>query len=171
MKKLDQRGVIGHIEILVIVVVVAVAGFAVWRITSSKDEPLTNQQTTGSADIVNPADTKFELAQKAQLIDLDRDGIPLCIGENTTDCESKELDNDFDNDGLNDQVDTDDDNDGIPDTEDTDKDNDGIEDVDENDYDNDGIEDSQDPDDDNDGIKDTEDSDNGGTNGGELQNN
>jgi len=161
MKMLDQRGVIGHIEIIVIALVVVVAGFAVWRITTSGDEPLTNQQTVTPTDTLSPADLKFQQAQKAQLIDLDRDGIPLCTAEITTACESKELDSDFDNDGLSDQVDTDDDNDGIPDTEDTDKDNDGIEDVDENDYDNDGIEDSQDPDKDNNGVRDSEEKDGG----------
>ncbi len=159
MNKLDQRGVIGHIEILVIALVIAVGGFGIWRVTSSNEEPVANQQSASTIETTSPADVNFELAKKAQLIDLDRDGTPLCVGDNTTNCESKELDNDFDNDGLSDQVDTDDDNDGIEDSQDTDKDNDGIEDADESDFDNDGIDDSEDPDDDNDGIKDSEDSD------------
>lgn len=54
-------------------------------------------------------------------------------------------DDDYDNDGLRNNVDSDDDDDGIPDSEDTDDDNDGIPDSNDGDDDNDGIPDPDDP--------------------------
>ena len=51
---------------------------------------------------------------------------------------------DFDRDGVNNNIDTDDDNDGVPDSVDTDDDNDGTPDDQDTDDDNDGIPDSQD---------------------------
>jgi len=85
-------------------------------------------------------------------------------------------DDDFDNDGIINDLDYDDDNDGIEDDEDEDDDNDGINDVEDEDDDNDGvtdrednqneeedsydgIPDDEDNDDDNDGIPDDEDND------------
>merc|ERR1712110_955315 len=81
-------------------------------------------------------------------------------------------DDDFDNDGIINDLDYDDDNDGIEDDEDEDDDNDGVPDREDNQYeeedsyygipndeddDNDGIPDDEDNDDDNDGIPDDED--------------
>merc|ERR1711911_523034 len=81
-------------------------------------------------------------------------------------------DDDFDNDGIINDLDYDDDNDGIIDAEDEDDDNDGVPDREDNQYeeegsydgipndeddDNDGIPDDEDNDDDNDGIPDDED--------------
>jgi len=83
-----------------------------------------------------------------------------------------DLDYDDDNDGIEDDEDEDDDNDGIIDAEDKDDDNDGVPDREDNQYeeedsydgipndeddDNDGIPDDEDNDDDNDGIPDDED--------------
>ncbi len=158
MKKsnLNQAGVIGHVELILVVVLVVAIGVVYWKVNSNDDQPLANQQSTQTQELVAQAELKTQLAQTAQLIDIDGDGTPQCVNGISTDCETADQDNDFDNDGMSDDVDTDDDNDGILDEQDTDKDNDGVEDADETDSDGDGIDDASDPDDNNDGVKDSD---------------
>jgi len=70
-----------------------------------------------------------------------------------------DVDDDFDDDGVDNPDDDDDDNDGITDDEDSDDDNDGIEDDEDDDDDNDGQDDDEDDDDDESDDEDDDDDD------------
>ncbi len=169
----DNRGVVGLVEIGLIAVTVGIVGFTMWKITSTETTPSANQNgsSTTAASVVAPTVANQQLAQTAQLIDVDKDGIPLCTDVVTTGCETKALDSDFDNDGTPDATDPDIDNDGIVNEQDTDNDNDGVKDSDEVDSDNDGIKDSEDVDKNNDGVKDSESgSSNGSSNSSDSSN-
>lgn len=49
MKKLNQKGMVGAVEILLIVLVIGVLGFVGWRVYDSKSEPSASETNTPSA--------------------------------------------------------------------------------------------------------------------------
>lgn len=114
MVKNNQSG-FAPVLILLVVVVLGVVGFGVWRVTDSNKPQLNNQTEAPQAAQLSPQD-KVTLAEAKELkkIDFDLDG------------QVNSVDQDDDNDGQNDNVDQDDDNDGQNDNVDQDDDNDGV---------------------------------------------
>lgn len=116
----DQRGVLGLIEIALIVVLLSGVVFTGWRVQNARQVA---NQTEQNVETVIKSDeaAAIERAQKLQTIDIDTDGIPECTDNQSPDsdrCETPVQDTDFDNDGQPDSTDVDDDNDGILDEND-----------------------------------------------------
>ena len=116
----DQRGVLGLIEIALVVVLLSGVVFTGWRVQNARQAA---NQTEQNVETVIKSDeaAAIERAQKLQTIDIDTDGIPECTDNQSADtdgCETPVQDTDYDNDGQPDSSDLDDDNDGILDEND-----------------------------------------------------